>query len=241
MDAPLTTTTTTTSTKSFRGKQYWKPGVTQAVRTILETPFARFQVHSIQLGDDNRKIIDDWLWFDESDHVNVLVQSRGETEDEEEGTFIVLEQTKYAIEGSTYAVVGGMIEMDRDHNDPLAAAQREVLEELNMEATTWKKLGTFVVSANRGGGTTHVFWAQDAQPRRMDNQKPSNIHIQKSGGGGGGEGRIADGELERQSVVRLSRKELLDALLNGKFKEIKWTATVALALLDHTRENPNVL
>ena len=197
--------------------QYWKQGVTRSVRTLWETPFVRFQIHSIQLEDNNNNgiIIDDWLWFDECDNVNVLVQS-GDDE------FLVLEQTKYAIEsGTTYAVLGGMIEADRDGNDPLTAAQRELREELHMEATRWTFLGRFVAAANRGGGHTYVYMAQDAHPigGGEDSPRPND------------EPGIAEGELERQHLLRLSRAELLEALMNGKFQEIKWTATVALALL----------
>jgi hypothetical protein len=41
--------------------------------------------------------------------------------------------------------------------------------------------------------------------------------------------KVAD--LEAQRVHTLTRQELLSALLEGKFKEVKWTATVALAIL----------
>ena len=202
------------------GQQYWKKGVTLSVRTLWETPFARFQIHSVQLEGSGSRIIDDWLWFDECDNVNILVQSAGKDE------FLVLEQTKYAIEGKTYAVIGGLIEAERDQNDSLTAAKRELMEELHMEARRWTFLGSFVAAANRGGGKTYVYLAQDATP----------LPVVASPGSAGSrrpdepEG-IAEGELERQNVLRLSRAELLEALMNGKFQEIKWTATVALALL----------
>ena len=203
------------------GQQYWKQGVTLSVRTLWETPFARFQIHSVQLDEGSggsSRIIDDWLWFDECDNVNILVQSAGKDE------FLVLEQTKYAIEGKTYAVIGGLIEAERDQNDSLTAAKRELMEELHMEAGRWTFLGSFVAAANRGGGKTFVYLAQDATP--LTNGRPDEP-----------EG-IAEGELERQNLLRLSRAELLEALLNGKFQEIKWTATVALALLKEASVAP---
>jgi len=248
------------TTTVFRGQdQYWKPGVTQAVRTLWETPFARFQIHTIQLGgsdsNDNGTtttkttttstststtsltskstttstssvIIDDWLWFDECDNVNVLVQSGD--------MFYIFEQTKYAIQGTTYAVLGGLIERDQDQNHPLLAAQRELKEELNMVATQWKSLGQYVAAANRGGGTTYVFWAQDARPIPIATTATDTTMTTTTTG-------IAYGELERQDVLRLSRKELFDALMDGKFREIKWTATVALALLQDASERQELV
>jgi len=38
-------------------------------------------------------------------------------------------------------------------------------------------------------------------------------------------------DLEAQKAVLLSEQELLEAVLANKFKEVKWTANVALALL----------
>ena len=44
-------------------------------------------------------------------------------------------------------------------------------------------------------------------------------------------GAVGGGDYESQSVVRLQRGELEEALLAGRFQEVKWTATIALALL----------
>jgi 8-oxo-dGTP pyrophosphatase MutT (NUDIX family) len=189
----------------YRGTQYWKEGVTQGVETIYETPFARFQIHKVLIGS---KLINDWMWFDESDNINVLIETK-------DGTFIVLQQTKYAIEGSTYAVVGGLIEAGEF---PVDAAKRELQEELGMVAEEWMDLGAYRAAANRGGGMTYTFLARKAAPYSGS---------KKSHGNAG----IADGELERQDIVRLTRSQLIESVLAGKFKEIKWTATVALALL----------
>jgi 8-oxo-dGTP pyrophosphatase MutT (NUDIX family) len=205
----------------YRGKQYWNPGVTRSVQTLYETPFARFQIHQVQPqgSTTSASVIKDWLWFDESDNVNVLVEDDSQR-------FWVLEQTKYAIPEKTYAVVGGLIEANES---PLQAAQRELKEELQLESTDWISLGSYVAAANRGGGTTHTFWAR--------NSKPSGKRHNPNRGGGV---VIAEGELERQDVVQLSRQELLQAVTTGRFKEIKWTATVALALLVQQQQPANV-
>ena len=192
-----------TSVSSFRGPQYWKQGVTLDVKTLYETPFARFQIHRVHVGAN--AVVDDWLFFDEADHVNVLVQ------DADDNKFVVVKQTKYSIQGTSLAVVGGLIESGEE---PLAAAKRELREEVGMMATDWISLGSFRVSANRGGGTVHLFWARKA---KIDTIAQKGMQSQA--------------DLERQQIIRLSQNELMEAVLDGKFQEIKWTATIALALL----------
>ena len=83
-----------------------------------------------------------------------------------------------------------------------------------MVASDWISLGSFRVSANRGGGTVHLFWARKA---KIDTIAQKGIQSQA--------------DLERQQIIRLSQNELMEAVLDGKFQEIKWTATIALALL----------
>jgi ADP-ribose pyrophosphatase len=125
----------------------------------------------------------------------------------------VFRQTKYAMVGETLAIVGGFVDPGEE---PLQSAKRELNEELGMVASSWESLGAFRVAANRGGGYTHTFFARNAK---------ANSEIRKDQTG------IAQGESERQDIVELSREQLLEALLDGKFEEIKWTATIALALL----------
>ena len=202
-----------TTNGKYRGVQYWKKGVTQGYQTLYETTFARFQIHQVLL-EDGKTIINDWMWVDESDHINVLVQEE-ESAGNTNAHFLVLKQTKYAIDGPTYAVVGGMIEPGEL---PVDAAKREVKEELGMVAEDWLDLGSYRAAANRGGGTTYTFLARKATSSANGTTK------QRSS-------MVAEGELERQDLVKLSREELREALLSGMFKEIKWTACVALALL----------
>ena len=213
----------------YRGIQYWKDGVTQKVQTLYETKFARFQVHQIKIenGDTQAppKIIYDWMWFDESDNINVLVETSTSDDDEEEGPkYIVLEQTKYGIQGLTYAVVGGLIELNEE---PIVAAKRELKEELGMVASEWTDLGNYRAAANRGGGTTYSFLARNAV-KDLTSTNAQNMDKDDAGT------HIAVGELERQDMIYLTRSQLQQAVLDGKFKEIKWAATVALALLKTT-------
>lgn len=47
--------------------------------------------------------------------------------------------------------------------EPLAAAQRELLEETGYAADEWTPLGRFAVDGNRGGGWGHFFLARGAR------------------------------------------------------------------------------
>ena len=120
--------------------------------------------------------------------------------------FLCFRQTKYAVEGLTLAPVGGMIEAGED---PLVAARRELLEETGYQAEDWVFLGKFARMANRGGGTGYLYLALGAQfvcePHSDD--------------------------LEQQELLFLEMEEVEQAIAEGGFKVMSWTACVALALL----------
>lgn len=123
-----------------------------------------------------------------------------------DGLFVCFRQTKYAVEGTTLAVAGGYVE---PAEDPLEAARREVLEETGYAAPEWIALGSYAVDGNRGCGRAHLFLARDARPVRA----------------------IAADDLEEQEMLLLTRQEIADALRDGAFKVLPWSAAVAMALL----------
>ena len=186
----------------YTGVQWHKENQTVRSRTIVETPFARVQMHTVR-SEDGQTTVDDWMWVDERDHVNVLVRRKGSK------LFSVFRQSKYGIHGSSLAPVGGFI---NEGESALAAAQRELNEELGLHADDayWHKLGSYRVMVNRGGGTLHSFFVDQAEPV---------------------ERRAHSDDAEKQQHLQLSEHELLEAVLAGQFQEVKWTTTVALALL----------
>ena len=175
-----------------------KPWKTLSRHTILDCgKFLKVENHIIELPDG--RIIDDWPWVVAPDFVLVVAL-------DENGQFILFRQTKYAVDGTTLAPVGGHIEA---REDPLLAAQRELLEETGYEAEAWTFLGKYPVMANRGGGTGHLYLAQAAR-------------------------KVAEPEsddLEEQELILLDRDEVEQAIAQGDFNVITWTACVALALL----------
>ena len=163
-------------------------------------------MHSIRAKDGT--VIRDWLWMNERDAVNIIVRKRSDQPDGE-GRFLVFRQTKYGVEGETFAPVGGYIE---NGEAPQQAARREVNEEMGLVCTRWTPLGRFRTAVNRGGGFTHTYFADDCHPLTTQPKRRSD-------------------DLEKQSLVSLTQEDLLRALQDGRFVEVKWTATIALALI----------
>ncbi len=180
--------------------QPWK---TRSRRTVLQhSRYLAVESHTIELPDG--RVIEDWPWLVMPDFVNVVAVT-------EQGLFLVFRQTKYAVEGTSLAPVGGYLEPGED---PLAAAQRELLEETGYEAREWTALGQYVVDGNRGAGMAHLYLARGA--RRV-----ADIH--------------AD-DLEEQELLTLTRAGIEAALVAGEFKVLSWAAVMAFALQMIDRE-----
>lgn len=174
-----------------------RPWKTLSRRTILNhSKYLIVENHTIELPDG--RVISDWPWLITPDYVNVLAVA-------EDGRFLCFRQTKYAVDGTSLAPVGGYLEPGEE---PLATAQRELLEETGYQAAEWFDLGHYAVDGNRGAGTAYLFLARGA--RRVAEASPD--------------------DLEEQQLLRLSRSELEAALAAGEFKLVPWAAVVALAL-----------
>lgn len=173
----------------------WK---TRSRRTVLDGgKFLRVEYHEVELPDG--RVIDDWAWIITPDFVNVVAVT-------DDGRYIVFRQNKYAIQGSSLAVVGGYLEPGEE---PLAAAKRELREESGYAADDWTPLASFPVDANRGCGNAHFFLARGAR-------------------------KVAEpvvDDLEDQELLLLRRDELQAALAAGEIKTLPWAAALAMALL----------
>jgi ADP-ribose pyrophosphatase len=177
-----------------RGMQPWK---TVARQVVLEhSKFLTVEEHTVELPDG--RVIDHWPWLITPDFVNVVAVT-------EDDLALFFRQTKYALEGTTLAPVGGFLEPDEA---PLAGAQRELLEETGFQAPEWTKLGSFRVDPNRGVAMGHLFLARGAR-------------------------RVAEpdaDDLEEQELLYLSRSEMEAALAGGEFQVLAWATSVLLAL-----------
>jgi ADP-ribose pyrophosphatase len=156
----------------------------------------RVELHQIELPDG--EVIEDWPWVIVPDAVLVLAESA-------DGDFLCFRQTKYAIEGSSLAPIGGMIE---EGEQAIDAGKRELLEEAGYVSEEWTHLGSYALEPNRGVDTANLFLARRAKKVAEANSD----------------------DLEEQELLHLSKDELRAALAAGEFKVITWVATVALAL-----------
>jgi ADP-ribose pyrophosphatase len=166
-------------------------------KTILShNKFLTVENHVVKLPDG--RIIPDWPWLIIPSAAIVLAV----TDDER---FLCFRQTKYAIQGSSLAPVGGMLE---PNETPLEAARRELLEEMGYASANWFGLGSYLLDPNRGIATMHLFLALNAKKVAEPNSD----------------------DLEDQELVVLSRNEIEQALKTGEFKVLAWSAVVAMSL-----------
>ncbi|MBU9712759.1 NUDIX hydrolase [Evansella tamaricis] len=71
---------------------------------------------------------------------------------------VILKQYRHAVKEWQWELPAGMIDQ---HEEPLHAAKRELLEETGYEAETWTALGYFHPSAGSTSETIHLFLAAD--------------------------------------------------------------------------------
>jgi ADP-ribose pyrophosphatase len=172
----------------------WK---TVSKKMILNhSKYLQVESHTIKLPDG--QIIPDWAWLIIPSAAIVLAVT-------EDNKFLCFRQTKYAIEGTSLAPVGGMLE---SNETPINAAKRELLEEMGYESPDWVSLGSHILDPNRGIATMHLFLALKAKQVAEPNSD----------------------DLEDQELLLLSRIEIENALKAGEFKVLAWSAVVAMSL-----------
>mmetsp|Transcript_15813 Transcript_15813/g.20886 ORF Transcript_15813/g.20886 Transcript_15813/m.20886 type:complete len:248 (+) Transcript_15813:105-848(+) len=193
---------TAIGTKLYKGSK-WRTEQTVKARPVVATEFGSCEMHTVRTEDG--KLVHDWLWWDEYDQVNVIVHMADGND------FTMFRQRKYGLEGDTIAPVGGLINPDET---PLQAAQRELREELGYESSNWVSLGRFRTSSTRGGGFLNAFLALDS--KFVDGVTKENFKDAN--------------DLEAHEQIRMNQEGLRQAMMAGEIQEVKWTATVALAL-----------
>ena len=199
---------------SFKGHHYSskESGTIGTPKCLVESKWLRISKHSVRLPGTHNTI-DDWLWIDYHDRINVLVED--EKKPGEERQFLVFEQSKYALEGKkSLAIIGGIIEPGED---PVAAARREVEEEMKLRCKNFHFLGRYRTDVNRGMGWLNSFLATNCS------RDPKYKHVAN-------ENDVGKPDTERQDMKRISLSQLRKAARGGRFLEVQWSATVALAL-----------
>jgi len=199
-------------------------------KCLIESPWMRVAQHTVQIVENNNrdksnaiKVIDDWLFIDYHDRINVLVQDPDSSQNDTNPSFLILKQTKYALSSQqSLAVVGGIVEPDEE---PLVAAKREVSEELFVSCNSWTSLGKYRTDVNRGMGWVHQFLARNCVytktktlPLLVGDTTESN-------------GNVGAHDIERQNIQSMTLNEVKDAVMKERFVEVQWSNTVALAML----------
>jgi len=170
---------------------------TVSKQTILNhNKFLTVESHTVKLP--NGQIIPDWAWVIIPSAAIVLAMTT-------DNKFLCFRQTKYAVEATTLAPMGGMLE---PNENPLDAAKRELLEETGYEASEWINLGNHILDPNRGIATMHLFLALNAKQVTTPDSD----------------------DLEDQELLYLTQSELESALQAGEFKILAWSAVVAMSL-----------
>ncbi|MBN1230890.1 MAG: NUDIX hydrolase [Anaerolineales bacterium] len=172
----------------------WK---TISKKVILDHgKFLKVENHVIQLP--NGKLVGDWGWVITPDFVNILTCTS-------EKELLIFRQGKYGYHGLGYAPAGGYIEPGED---PLSAAQRELLEEMGYRSSNWVHLYSGIMDPNRGVATGHLFLALEAEYA----------------------GNIPSDDLEEQELIRVTQDQAAEFLANGEFKVLAWALNIALGL-----------
>jgi ADP-ribose pyrophosphatase len=119
---------------------------------------------------------------------------------------VVQRMYKHGPGGIGLHVPAGYIETGEE---PLAAAQRELLEETGCSADDWTYLGRLTNDGNRGSGAGHFFLARD---------------VHKTG-------KPIKDELEVATVETISLDQLVEAVLGGEVPLLSIAGAVGLAVM----------
>lgn len=167
-------------------------------REVFQVP-GRLTVSVETVELPNGKIINDYWQVTARSYVVVFAETT-------DGRVICLRQYRHGPRRVNLELVAGQIE---DGEDPLQAAQRELLEEAGYTSPQWTSLGPYVASASQGSGTAHYFRARAA----VKTAEP------------------ASGDLEDAEILILTRDELVAELRQGAFATADNVTGLALGLL----------
>ena len=179
------------------------PGLwrTLSRREVCRTPRIAVFSESVQLP--NGRVVDDYDQFEMGAFAIVVAETT-------DHRTICERQYKHGVRQVILTLPGGQLEASET---PLAAAQRELLEETGYASCEWTALGSFRTNCNQGGATVHYFHAR------------SSRQVQAP----------ASGDLEDMTIELLPRAELIAAIGRRDFQVVTDIAAMCLALLPGVR------
>lgn len=220
----------------YHGPKYFSEKFTRGTpRCLVQSKWMRLMQHSVQLSDSSSEtaVITDWLWIDYHERINALVEapsvSTVKKVHPQDRQWLIFRQHKYALDdASTLAIIGGIIEPGET---PRQAASREIQEELKVTCQSMLFLGRFRTDVNRGMGYTNSFVMMDCSFIEDSSQEYRGANSEE----------VGESDQEQQDVIRMSTSQVQEAVRQGKFLEVQWSNTVALALIHPDVVTPYVL
>ncbi len=158
-------------------------------------PWLRVWAEVVRLPDG--RVIEDFYTLDMPDFVVIAALTS-------EDMLVVERHYKHGLRRVVTALPAGYIE---DDESPVAAAQRELLEETGYGGGQWEFLGVFATDGNRGGARGHLFLAREVT--RL--QEPSGV------------------DLEERHILLMSPDEFSEAIACGDVAGLPSVSTFLLA------------
>lgn len=191
-------------------KNSLQPWVRLRTREIfVAMPWIQLSVDQVRLPDG--KVVDDYYQIKLPDYAMVFAQTA-------DGKVIMERLYKHGIGKVSLALPAGLVHAGED---PLAGAQRELLEETGYISNDWRPLGSFVVNGTYGCGKAYLFAALHAELAA----EPSS------------------GDLEEMEIIQVGLEEVAGAIRNGDVVSLSTAAAIALATSPlfascHNERNP---
>lgn len=111
-----------------------------------------------------------------------------------DGKMVLVRQYRHGLGSTNFEIVGGVVE---ENEEPIVAAQRELLEETGYQGGTWSLLMTISPNASTVNNLTHCFIA-DGVTRTSDQNLDDNEDIE---------------------VYTFTKEEVREKLINGEFMQ----------------------
>lgn len=135
---------------------------------VFETPV--FTLHQVDLLPDNNEKQVPFYVLNAPEWINIIALTP-------ERTIVLVEQYRAGIHESSLEIPGGMVD---EHEKPLDAAKRELLEETGFVADSWKKIGKTSSNPAILSNFTHIYLAENCkkiQEQQTDGNEDIQVHM----------------------------------------------------------------
>ena len=129
--------------KTARNRKNWE--VLSKVSLLERRPWLSVYQEAVSLPDG--RVVQDYYGIEMPSYTAVFAIT-------DERQIIVLRSYRHALGEVMLNMPGGMVE---EGEEPLAAIQRELLEETGYSAAEWTSLGNFIGNSSRGCGNYYFF------------------------------------------------------------------------------------